>query len=296
MLSSDSLFPFLPAVHAPRLCAITHSTNFRPVSAGRWSSILPPAATARWNSISLRLTTAALRTLPDREIPQRIAFVSDKVFEPSPFRRFFGARLGFASACVLAAALVVSAWHFSDAYRPAEVQTVVHTASVSPQQINDAVAKAVAQVRTEDAQMIQDCHSDIRAEARPGISQPDGRHRGELYGAPEETQHAVTGCWRPTTLQVPEQANEILLVIITVATLCFAATESRVSRATILAVEKASTINSAVHSADPYDLMGMARGHLPAKVMERCSRLSCDLINVRPHQHSLSNPRSRRKK
>jgi len=25
----------------------------------------------------LRLTTAALRTLPDREIPQRIAFVSD---------------------------------------------------------------------------------------------------------------------------------------------------------------------------------------------------------------------------
>src|SRR5579862_872358 len=53
----------------------------------------------------LRLTTAALRTLPDREMPQRIAFVSDKVFEPSPVTRFFAgwwnsaARLGFASAC-----------------------------------------------------------------------------------------------------------------------------------------------------------------------------------------------------
>ncbi len=101
----------------------------------------------------LRLTSAALRTLPDREIPQRIAFVSDRVFEPSPFRRFWSA--GFASACVLAVALVVSAWHFSNAYRPAEVQTVVHTASVSPQQINDAVARAVAQVRTEDAQLIR---------------------------------------------------------------------------------------------------------------------------------------------
>ncbi len=66
----------------------------------------------------LRLTTAALRTLPDREIPQRIAFVSDKVFEPSPVARFCrfwnsAARLGFASACVLAVALVVSAWHRS---------------------------------------------------------------------------------------------------------------------------------------------------------------------------------------
>jgi len=110
----------------------------------------------------LRLTSAALRTLPDREIPQRIAFVSDRVFEPSPFRRFWNSGgslgqsiLGFASACVLAVALVVSAWHFSGAYRPAEVQAVVHTASVSPQQISDAVAKAVAQVRTEDAQLIQ---------------------------------------------------------------------------------------------------------------------------------------------
>jgi anti-sigma factor RsiW len=102
----------------------------------------------------LRLTTAALRTLPEREIPQRIAFVSDRVFEPSAFRRFWssGARLGFASACLLALAMVVSAWHIS---RPAEVRTVVQTASVSSEQMNAAVAKAVAQVRSEDARMIQ---------------------------------------------------------------------------------------------------------------------------------------------
>lgn len=105
----------------------------------------------------LRLTAAALRSLPDREIPQRIAFVSDRVFEPSPFRRFWGSggRLGFASACVVAVAIVVSAWHVAAVSRPAEVHTVVQTASISQEQVNDAVAKAVAQVRTEDARIIQ---------------------------------------------------------------------------------------------------------------------------------------------
>jgi anti-sigma factor RsiW len=111
----------------------------------------------------LRSLTAALRTVPDREIPQRIAFVSDRVFEPSAFRRFWDSsgRLGFASACVLAVALVVSAWHFSGSYRPVEVHTVVRTASASPSasEIDAAVAKAVAQVRAQiaenDAQVIQ---------------------------------------------------------------------------------------------------------------------------------------------
>src|ERR1051326_3096950 len=59
----------------------------------------------------LQLTGAALLSLRDEEIPQRIAFVSDKVFEPSPWRRwwtaFWGssARLAFASAAMLSAAL-----------------------------------------------------------------------------------------------------------------------------------------------------------------------------------------------
>jgi hypothetical protein len=61
----------------------------------------------------LQLTESALFTLREEEIPQRIAFVSDPVFEPSPFRRFFSdlwgstARLGFASAAMLSTALVV---------------------------------------------------------------------------------------------------------------------------------------------------------------------------------------------
>lgn len=104
----------------------------------------------------LRMTTAALRMLPDQEIPQRIAFVSDRVFERSWWQRFrnSGAQMGFASACVLAAAMVVSAWQFAGSKTTA-VRTVVQTASVPQEQINAAVAKAVAQVREEDARVIQ---------------------------------------------------------------------------------------------------------------------------------------------
>jgi anti-sigma factor RsiW len=108
----------------------------------------------------LRLTSAALRLLPDKEIPQRIAFVSDKVFEPSWFARFWnsGARMGFASACVLALAMVVSAWHVAGAAKPArEIRTVVQTAASvgNQEQIDNAVAQAVAKVRADEARMIQ---------------------------------------------------------------------------------------------------------------------------------------------
>lgn len=108
----------------------------------------------------LRLTTAALRILPDREIPQRIAFVSDKVFQPSPLARFAAgfwnsaARLGFVSACVLAAALIVFAYHRPAPQQVAITAPVANNVDVS-KQINDAVAKAVTQVRREDAKMTQ---------------------------------------------------------------------------------------------------------------------------------------------
>jgi anti-sigma factor RsiW len=63
----------------------------------------------------LRLTEAALFSLREEEIPQRIAFVSDPVFEPSRAGRWWAAfwgssaRLGFAGAALLSAALLFSA-------------------------------------------------------------------------------------------------------------------------------------------------------------------------------------------
>jgi len=119
----------------------------------------------------LRVTTTALRTLADREIPQRIAFVSDRIFEPNWFRRFWnsGAQMSFASACVLAVAIVVSAWHFAGA-KATEVRTIVQTASVPQGEINAAVAKAVAQVREqvreEDMKLIRAAEEKRDAEYR----------------------------------------------------------------------------------------------------------------------------------
>lgn len=130
----------------------------------------------------LRLTTAALRTLPDREIPQRIAFVSDRVFEPSPFWRFWnsGARMGFASACVVAVAMLVSAWHVSSVYRPAAPQAVAQLApvSASADQINAAVANALAKARAEDAQVIQ-------AAVQSAEHKRDAEYRGQIVALEE---------------------------------------------------------------------------------------------------------------
>jgi anti-sigma factor RsiW len=86
----------------------------------------------------LRLTTAALRVLPDQEVPQRIAFVSDKVVEQSWLAGIWNsaARLGFASACVLAAGLAFSSYHRDAA-------------------VNQAVAVALTKAHAEDAQKTQ---------------------------------------------------------------------------------------------------------------------------------------------
>jgi anti-sigma factor RsiW len=100
----------------------------------------------------LRLTEAALASLRDEEVPRRLAFVSDKIFEPSPWQRAWagfwnsGARLGFASAAMLSVALVVFAITGG-----AQKQTTNLTPQVQ-QEIQAAVDKAVSasEARTEE--------------------------------------------------------------------------------------------------------------------------------------------------
>ena len=106
----------------------------------------------------MRVMQSMLLSVPDEEPPQRIGFISDKVFEPSATRRFWnafwqsGPRLGFASAAMLSAALMVLALH-----RPAEKPVPVVTAAAHETQhdyapeIRQAVADAVQQTETRDA-------------------------------------------------------------------------------------------------------------------------------------------------
>jgi hypothetical protein len=100
----------------------------------------------------LRVTHAALLTLKEEEVPRRIAFVSDKIFEPRWWLRAWRSvpAMGFASAMVLAAAILVHAY-----VRPvANVQQpAVDTAQVErriesevSKRLDAQVAKAVASV------------------------------------------------------------------------------------------------------------------------------------------------------
>ncbi len=56
----------------------------------------------------LSLTFAALRAVPEEEMPRRIAFVSDKVFEPKRWQAWLnsGPRMAFVSSLVLAVAIL----------------------------------------------------------------------------------------------------------------------------------------------------------------------------------------------
>ncbi len=102
----------------------------------------------------LRLTRDALLTVRDEEVPRRIAFVSDKVFEPNWWQGLWasGTKVGFASAAMLAAAIVV---HGFAAKPPAvtPVQTVaVADAAAIEKLVAERVEKVVAQVETRQAE------------------------------------------------------------------------------------------------------------------------------------------------
>jgi len=99
---------------------------------------------------SLRSTQAILLSAPDEEIPQRIGFVSDRVYEPSRLRRwwrtFWGSapRLGFASAAMLSVAIIVAAMYQPTPVTPVTVDVAGLQADFL-RQMNQAVEKAVAE-------------------------------------------------------------------------------------------------------------------------------------------------------
>lgn len=124
----------------------------------------------------LRLTEAALFSLREEEIPQRIAFVSDPVFEPSWWRRwwavFWGspARLGFVSAAMLSAAILISALTRPGAspgpasFRPAPVSlqaTAVIPDAEIERRIQAAVARAVDASQKREMANVRELVSEL---------------------------------------------------------------------------------------------------------------------------------------
>jgi anti-sigma factor RsiW len=88
----------------------------------------------------LNLTHAALATLEDEEPPRRIAFVSDRVFEPRWWQTMWhsGPAMGFASAALLAGAILMHGFS-----RPAAAPIIVTDTAQVQRQIDTAVTKAV---------------------------------------------------------------------------------------------------------------------------------------------------------
>lgn len=102
----------------------------------------------------LGVVMSALQRLPEEEPPRRIAFVSDKVFEPKWYERLWasGPRAAFASAAMLAMAIVAHGVATAPKAAPAPMTATIPQ-DVIAREVNAAVTKAVAQVRTEtDAQ------------------------------------------------------------------------------------------------------------------------------------------------
>jgi hypothetical protein len=97
----------------------------------------------------VRVTLDAMSTLREEEIPRRIAFVSDKVFEPRWWQMF--RQPTFAAACVIASAILVHAF----------VRPAAPTDSAAMQaSLNAAVTRAVAQVEERHAKEMSAMFAD----------------------------------------------------------------------------------------------------------------------------------------
>jgi hypothetical protein len=126
----------------------------------------------------LKLTHAALLRVPDEETPRRIAFVSDKVFEPSPAMRYWrefwvaAPRMAFGLATVLLAVfgglwmaqptvtVDEAGWRvaFGATNSPVVAAPEASQAAMSPEQVRQVVLEAIAgreeQQRAALAEMI----------------------------------------------------------------------------------------------------------------------------------------------
>ena len=112
----------------------------------------------------LETTQASLLCLREEEIPRRIGFVSDKVFEPNWWARFWrsGSHLAFAGAAMLALAIVIHGF----AMRPVPVAPAAPTiAKVEAVDIDARVADAVTKAVAKSEQRQQERTAELLATA-----------------------------------------------------------------------------------------------------------------------------------
>jgi anti-sigma factor RsiW len=137
-------------------------------------------------------TRALLLSVPDEEPPRRIAFVSDKVFEPRWWQRLWasGPQLGFASAALLAAAILVHGF----VMRPAAVITAAQVPATQPVSVTPVATLTQADVdRIVEAKLAQRQQEQMRKVSdlvNARTYQMEQKHRAELIVFGEALERA----------------------------------------------------------------------------------------------------------
>ena len=168
-------------------------------------SWLANSAEGREEVERLRMTFGALRSLPDEEPPRRIAFVSDKIFEPSLWARFLrwfqveGPRVAMGAAAVLAV-LFAGVWAteptltsddsgFSLAFgsRPA---AIVPAPVVAAPELDDAVLEARVReaVAAERERMREALEQTVAAMVDERARATEAKFSNELAGTREDIE------------------------------------------------------------------------------------------------------------
>lgn len=143
----------------------------------------------------LEMTRAALLSVRDEDPPRRIAFVSDKVFEPAWYQRLWqsGAKLAFASAGMLSAAIVAHGYLMRPpapvAYRVAAPYSV--TNKVDPA----AVKAEVERQLTPALQAVLDANDKRQQTRIEQIATEQKRYREDLNALGENFS-----VWRQTVI------------------------------------------------------------------------------------------------
>lgn len=125
---------------------------------------------------ALNSTQSLLRSIPEEEPSRRIAFVSDKVFEPRWWQRMWhsGPQLGFASACLLAAAIVTHGYLGPEAPAAVAQQPPAVIDQVRfEREIDRRVRAAIAEAETRHA-------AQLRQAVDTRVRQIEREHRSEL--------------------------------------------------------------------------------------------------------------------
>jgi len=126
----------------------------------------------------LEQTQAMLGFVQDEELPRRIAFVSDKVFEPSWWQRFLasGPQLGFASAALLALAMVGHGWLSRPVTAP-----VMQAARLDEAVVRQVVAVEVSQRMNDVLRQVSHApNSDLKTAQLIAVAMKQAEKRAEL--------------------------------------------------------------------------------------------------------------------